>query len=162
MSIQGEIERIKFNVSSAYGAVQEKGGALPEEQNSDNLSTAIKGIPAGGGKEYTAGDGISIEGNVISAENPVRGIFTLEEFAAIPDEQKKIGTYFVADHADEIVSATGDSKVLSPKLIPSKAGKIEVDGVEYDYEMPADVFTQASASASSAFFSFASASSAQF
>ena len=42
MSIQNEIDRIKANVSAAYGAVAEKGGALPVVQNSDNLPAAIQ------------------------------------------------------------------------------------------------------------------------
>lgn len=45
MSIQSEIERINYNVSSAYSAVQEKGGTVPQEANSDNLPAAISTIP---------------------------------------------------------------------------------------------------------------------
>lgn len=57
-----------------------------------------------------------------------------------------------------------DSIILTPNLTPSKAGKVEVDGVEYDYEMPDSSFALASASASSANFgfSYASATHAQF
>lgn len=47
MSIQSEIERINANIASAYDAVQEKGGDLPKERNSNNLPAAIAGIPAG-------------------------------------------------------------------------------------------------------------------
>ena len=49
MSIQSEIERISTNISTAYDAVNEKGGALPEKKNSANLATAIRGIISGGG-----------------------------------------------------------------------------------------------------------------
>lgn len=45
MSIQSEIKRISGNVSDAYEAVGEKGGTLPEIQNSDNLAAAIREIP---------------------------------------------------------------------------------------------------------------------
>ena len=49
MSIQSEINRVKGNVASAYSAVQEKGGTLPEEQNSANLAAAINSIQQGMG-----------------------------------------------------------------------------------------------------------------
>ena len=46
MSIQSEIDRVTGNVADAYAAVEEKGGALPEEQTSDNLAEAVKSINA--------------------------------------------------------------------------------------------------------------------
>lgn len=49
MSIQSEIERISHNIYAAYNAVQEKGGSVPEQPNSNNLAAAIQGIPAGCG-----------------------------------------------------------------------------------------------------------------
>ena len=48
MSIQSELDRISGNIASAYSAVQEKGGALPEERNSGNLAAAVRGIPSNG------------------------------------------------------------------------------------------------------------------
>ena len=48
MSIQNEISRISENIASAYSAIQEKGGEIPEEQTSENLTAAVRGIPAGG------------------------------------------------------------------------------------------------------------------
>lgn len=44
MSVQSEIERIRTNISGAYSAVSEKGGVLPETQNSGNLAGAIRSI----------------------------------------------------------------------------------------------------------------------
>lgn len=44
MSVQSEIDRIKANLSGAYSAVSEKGGTLPETQNSANLPEAIRTI----------------------------------------------------------------------------------------------------------------------
>lgn len=46
MSIQHEIERINSNISSAYGALEEIGGDIPEKRNSDNLPSAIKSVSA--------------------------------------------------------------------------------------------------------------------
>lgn len=45
MSIQSEINRIKSGVSAAYSAVQDKGGTLPDVQNSANLAAAVQSIP---------------------------------------------------------------------------------------------------------------------
>lgn len=47
MSIRSEIERIKLNISSAYDAVLSKGGEIPENPSSDDLTAAINSIPKG-------------------------------------------------------------------------------------------------------------------
>ena len=46
MSIQSEIDRIKSGIAAAYAAVADRGGVLPELQNSENLAAAVAGIPA--------------------------------------------------------------------------------------------------------------------
>ena len=46
MSIQSEIDRIKGNVASAYSAVDERGGVVPEARTSDNLAAAVRSVPA--------------------------------------------------------------------------------------------------------------------
>lgn len=274
MSVKDEIDRISGNISSAYNAVEKKGGVLPEEQNSDNLAVAIHGIPSGGAK-YIAGDGIAIDDNTISVTNPNRGIYTKKEFDLLAPEQQKSGTYIIADDTgdvnvntniysteemiagrwidgrpiyrrckmfpgsttvktgdwnaidsapenyDTIISIKGgciynnqnfpipfifnsqsiicfsvfnnnvliqsiglsplsnlfyileytkttdyttinllpnteDVKVVTPNLQPSKSGKVEVDGTEYEYEFSDDVFTQASSVATTAASSIAS------
>lgn len=48
MSVQSQINRIKANVADSYAAVSEKGGVVPETQNSGNLAEAINSIPTGG------------------------------------------------------------------------------------------------------------------
>lgn len=45
MSIQNEIDRITNNVAEAYTAVEEKGGNVPTQANSNNLPAAIATIP---------------------------------------------------------------------------------------------------------------------
>lgn len=44
MSIQNEIDRIKDNIAAAYTVVEDKGGTLPDVQNSENLPEAIASI----------------------------------------------------------------------------------------------------------------------
>lgn len=47
MSIQNEIERLRFAVQNAYSSVQKMGGTLPSASNRtiENLSAAIESIP---------------------------------------------------------------------------------------------------------------------
>lgn len=52
MSIQNEIDRITNNVAEAYAAVEEKGGSVPEEANSDKLAEAIRSIESGEAAAY--------------------------------------------------------------------------------------------------------------
>lgn len=68
-------------------------GGLP---NPDPVN--IKGPPGeGGSQDLTAGDGLSREGNTLNVDNPNRGILSQTEFDALPEEQKRSGTYFVDD-----------------------------------------------------------------
>lgn len=46
MSIASEINRIKTNISEAYNIIREKGGTLPETQDSAHLSTTIEEMPS--------------------------------------------------------------------------------------------------------------------
>lgn len=55
MSIASEITRIKGNIENCYTEVSNKGGTLPQIQNSNNLATAIASIGGGGGMEYETG-----------------------------------------------------------------------------------------------------------
>ena len=45
MSIINEAERIKENIQNAYKALADRGAAIPEKQNSENLPAAIQSIP---------------------------------------------------------------------------------------------------------------------
>ena len=60
MSIESEINRIKNNVASAYTAVEEKGGTVPEEKTSAGLSNAIQSIPTGGATDNLQGFGAAM------------------------------------------------------------------------------------------------------
>lgn len=58
MSVASEITRINNNIASAYTAVSNKGGTLPQTQNSANLATAINSISGGGGGSIQVINGI--------------------------------------------------------------------------------------------------------
>lgn len=66
MSIQGEVERIKQNVSNAYNAVLKKGGSVPGRANSENLAAAIAAIPSAKSASDVTYDGTA---SGLSAEN---------------------------------------------------------------------------------------------
>lgn len=57
----------------------------------------IKKALAGKQDSITTGDGLSKDGDTIDLDNPVRGIYTQEEFNALTEEQQASGTYFVDD-----------------------------------------------------------------
>lgn len=69
------------------------------------MSFVYKGkkIPTGGNLQITAGDGIIItekdSGTEVDIITPVRGIFSQEEFDALPEEQRNKGLYFITDSA---------------------------------------------------------------
>ena len=48
MAISNELNTLKTNISSAYAMIQNKGGTVPTNKNTQNLSNAINTIPSGG------------------------------------------------------------------------------------------------------------------
>jgi len=48
MSIASELTKLETDITNAYSAVQTKGGTIPSNKNTDNLSAAINSIPSGG------------------------------------------------------------------------------------------------------------------
>ena len=48
MSITSELTKLETDITNAYDAVQIKGGTIPTDKNTNNLSTAINSIPSGG------------------------------------------------------------------------------------------------------------------
>lgn len=48
MSVTSEIERIKTNIANAYTELENKGATIPDERNSNNLSTTIAEMSSGG------------------------------------------------------------------------------------------------------------------
>lgn len=111
MSVESEILRIQHNVANAYAAVSEKGGEVPLQPTSANLAAAVASIPTG--SDLTAGDGLSKDGDALSVDNPVRGIYTQAEFDALTEDQKASGTYFVDDGASGGGDGGGSNEVYS-------------------------------------------------
>lgn len=50
MSIASKLTKLETDITNAYDAVQIKGGTIPSDKNTNNLSTAINSISGGGGK----------------------------------------------------------------------------------------------------------------
>lgn len=57
------------------------------------------------GTEYTGTDGVTIEGDTIGLDNPMRGIISQDEFDALPEEQRNKGTYIIPEPNDGIGGA---------------------------------------------------------
>ena len=49
MAIANEIATLKTNITNAYNSINTKGGTIPTNKNTENLSSAIDSIPSGGG-----------------------------------------------------------------------------------------------------------------
>lgn len=106
MSIQGEIERISHNISSAYNAVEEMGGLLPGKMSSDNLADAIHGIPSGG-VSFTTNDTLTMsEDNVLGVALPVKAV-TAAEYSALSEEEKMADVQWMI--TDDLESSGGSS-----------------------------------------------------
>lgn len=63
-------------------------------QNPESVN--IKG-PPGSGADLTFGDGLNKEGNAVSVTTPFNGIFSQQEFDALPDAQQNKGMYIIRD-----------------------------------------------------------------
>lgn len=48
MSIATNLEKLETDITNAYSAINTKGGTIPSNKNTDNLSAAINSIPSGG------------------------------------------------------------------------------------------------------------------
>ena len=48
MSIASKLEKLQTDLANAYNSIETKGGTIPQNKNTENLSTAIEGISGGG------------------------------------------------------------------------------------------------------------------
>lgn len=53
MSVADKLEKLTTDITSAYTAIEEKGGTIPEHKNTENLSSAIGSISGGGYDDET-------------------------------------------------------------------------------------------------------------
>lgn len=100
MSIQSEITRINNNISSAYSAIDAKGGTLPQTQNSANLASSIQSISGGGSSLPTdpSTDGDYVLQNTVSTDAT-----TSEQTAELSWEKKlSAGSGIEIDENNEI------------------------------------------------------------
>lgn len=72
---------------------KEYGGAFTGAQ----IDEAIRKVLNAENTVYEFGDGLSKDKNTISVTTPVRGIFTQEEFDALPEEQRNRGLSVILD-----------------------------------------------------------------
>lgn len=53
MAVATEIETLKTNIANAYNSIGTKGGTIPTNKNTENLSSAIESITTGGGGDFS-------------------------------------------------------------------------------------------------------------
>ena len=78
MSISSKLEKLAADITSAYSAVNTKGGTIPSNKNTENLANAITSIPQGGGS--------SVEGkdvNFYDYDGTLTNSYTKTEFLAL-------------------------------------------------------------------------------
>lgn len=98
MSVQSEINRIKTNIAGAYSAVSEKGGTVPQTQNSSNLAEAIRSIPSGSSEIYSIDevrigtwiDGKPLYRKVIQVTTGANGVVVDYSFNVSMDQPVKL------------------------------------------------------------------------
>lgn len=72
MAISNELNTLKINISNAYNMIQTKGGTVPANKNTQNLSDAINTIQGGGsGTDYFVD---TISSNNYKAINLIKSI----------------------------------------------------------------------------------------
>ena len=84
MSVASEITKLNTNISNAYDEIAIKSGIIPQNKNTDNLPTAIRSIPAGGG----ADEYFVTSGNITNASRKGN---SKSLAAIIPPRSSKIG-----------------------------------------------------------------------
>ena len=47
MSIASKLEKLELDITNAYDAIEDMGGTVPQNKNTNNLDTAIRSIPSG-------------------------------------------------------------------------------------------------------------------
>ena len=98
MSIASEIQRISSNIADSYIAVNNKGGVLPVDQNSNNLAEAIDSIQTG----ITPIGTISINSN---------GSYDVTDYAIANVSVATGGGAFIIDENGKISSTVYDSPI---------------------------------------------------
>lgn len=73
MSIATSLTKLETDITSAYNAVQTKGGTIPSDKNTDNLATAINSISGGGGGSTLITKSITENGTYNASSDNVDG-----------------------------------------------------------------------------------------
>lgn len=135
MSVESEILRIQHNIANAYAAVSQKGGEVPLQPTSENLSEAINTIPgSGGGPSYEI---YSTEeqriGTWIDGKPLYRKVYTGTTGAS--GEVKNIGVIL---NLDNLINLFGILKTSSKNFVSlsfSQGGYYTTLGINADTNM---------------------------
>lgn len=107
MSVESEILRIQHNIANAYAAVSQKGGEVPPQPTSENLSEAINTIPGGGGQ--SVGEVYSTEEQRIGTWIDGKPLYRKVIILNLPKTTSSVATYSGTDLPEnsEIVKYEG-------------------------------------------------------
>ena len=116
-----QVTRIQNNVADSYNAVSEMGGELPEEQNSDNLPSAVRSIPQGGGGAVDSFNGRT------GAIMPQEGDYTPAMTGSAPADHNHDTRYFQR------------SETMSRDEIEERLAGLDTGGTKIHLGQPTDV-----------------------
>ena len=129
MAISDRLTKLSTDITSAYSAINTKGGTIPSHKNTDNLATAISSIPqsGGGGEDFDYDNWIAYGTSTPSASNYKYWL----PIATTPTNTplKQVDTYFSRD------SYSGDVAELfnSTNGVNGQSyGRYSFYGVQYD------------------------------
>ena len=116
MSIASKLTKLETDISNAYDVINTKGGTIPSNKNTENLSTAINSISSGGGITPTGTINITTNGthDVTTYANAnvqvPSGSQNSKTFTYTLTEDSKIKTYF-NDADSDILAHRSDSNI---------------------------------------------------
>lgn len=112
MSIASKLTKLETDISNAYDVINTKGGTIPSNKNTENLSTAINSISSGGGITPTGTINITTNGthDVTTYANAnvqvPSGSQNSKTFTYTLTEDSKIKTYFNDADSDILAHRT--------------------------------------------------------
>lgn len=140
MAVSNELNTLKANISNAYNAIQAKGGTIPTNKNTQNLSDAINTIQGGGGGTDYLVDSIVVgrykATELIKTIPPITVSSQLTEISAMFSGCKSLKTVplFDTSHVTNMQEIFGDCKQLKTVPLFDTSRVTNIGGMFYNCE----------------------------
>ena len=125
MSISSEITRINTNIANAYTAVNNKGGTLPQTQNSSNLANAINSISnVNVQSDNNAKMKTGVTSLTLAGRNRITHYIKETPQITIRNNDKDLSSFFTSCDNLEVVGSINTEQVTSMNSMFSGCSKI--------------------------------------